>query len=152
MKITIYLIIIFFSFSVTCFSQSENTYLNRALYYYNLAEYEKAIVVYKNFIKDYPYSERVLSAYIQVSGIYFDNLKNYLEAINTYKEIAEKFPLSHEAKQSLFLIAFVYDESLKDKENAIKAYKYFLQKYPNEVEGDKMVQSAKNMLILLESE
>ncbi len=114
--------------------------------------FAQSINLYKEFIKNYPNSEKVKNAYNQIAGIYFDNLQNYQEAINTYNEIVAKFPDSKEAKQSLFMVAFIYDETLKDKENAKASYKKFLDKYPTDTDpNDKMSESARVMLEVLES-
>lgn len=139
--------------------QNEEEYLNAAKTLYDSAVVKKdndlfaqAINTYKDFIKNYPNSDKVLTAYNQIAGIYFDNLQNYQEAINTYREIIDKFPDKKEAKQSLFMIAFIYDESLKDKENAKITYKQFLEKYPEDTDpNDKMSESAKRMLEVIET-
>ena len=139
--------------------QNEEEYLNAAKTLYDSALVKKdndlfaqAINTYKDFIKNYPNSEKVLTAYNQIAGIYFDNLQNYQEAINTYREIIDKYPDKKEAKQSLFMIAFIYDESLKDKENAKITYKQFLEKYPEDTDpNDKMSESAKRMLEVIET-
>ena len=79
-------------------------------------------------------------------------MKNYPEAINTYKMVFEKYPDTKEAKQSMFMVAFIYDETLKDKENAKTYYKKFIEKYPADTDAnDKMTESAKRMLEVLES-
>ena len=66
--------------------------------------------------------------------------------------VFEKFPDKKEAKQSLFMVAFIYDETMKDKENAKTYYKKFIEKYPADTDpNDKMTESAKRMLEVLES-
>jgi len=139
--------------------KSEDEFLNAAKTLYDSAAAKKdkelftqSINTYKDFIKTYPKSEKVLTAYNQIAGIYFDNLQNYQEAIGTYREIVDKFPDKREAKQSLFMVAFIYDETLKDKENAMASYKKFLEKYPQDTDpNDKMSESAKRMLEVLET-
>jgi hypothetical protein len=52
----------------------------------------------------------------------------------------------------MFMVAFIYDETLKDKENAKTYYKKFIEKYPADTDpNDKMTESAKRMLEVLES-
>ncbi|MCX6159004.1 MAG: tetratricopeptide repeat protein [Ignavibacteriota bacterium] len=114
--------------------------------------FNQSIKKYQEFVSKFPKSEKVLFAYNQIAGINFDNLKNYPEAINTYKIVVDKYPDKKEAKQSLFMIAFIYDETMKDKENAKIYYKKFIEKYPTDTDAnDKMTESAKRMLEVLES-
>ncbi len=114
--------------------------------------FNQSIKKYQEFVAKFPNSEKVLFAYNQIAGINFDNLKNYPEAINTYKIVVDKYPDKKEAKQSLFMIAFIYDETMKDKENAKAFYKKFIEKYPTDTDpNDKMTESAKRMLEVLES-
>jgi len=114
--------------------------------------FNQSIKKYQEFLTKFPKSEKVLFAYNQIAGIYFDNMKNYPEAINTYKMVFEKYPDTKEAKQSMFMVAFIYDETLKDKENAKTYYKKFIEKYPADTDAnDKMTESAKRMLEVLES-
>jgi len=139
--------------------QTEDEFLNTAKTLYDSAVVKKdkelfiqSINSYKDFIKTYPKSEKVLTAYNQIAGIYFDNLQNYQDAIGTYYEIVDKYPDKKEAKQSLFMIAFIYDETLKDKESAKASYKKFLEKYPQDTDpNDKMSESARRMLEVLET-
>ena len=148
-------------FLVSCSNKTktEDEYLSTAKTLYDSAKakndntlFNESIVTYKEFIKSYPKSEKVLGAYTQIARIYNENLTNYQEAINYYKEIADKFPNTKDAKQSLFLVAFTYDEALKDKENAKASYKKFLEKYPEDTDAnEKLSESAKVMLQSLES-
>ena len=114
--------------------------------------FTESINTYREFMKEYPKSEKVLFAYNQIAKTYDENLADYPNAIKTYTEIYEKYPTTKEAKQSLFLIAFAYDEKMKDKENAKIAYKKFLEKYPTDTDAnEKLSESAKVMLQTLES-
>jgi len=139
--------------------KTEDEYLTSAKSLYDSALvkndnelFNQSIKKYQEFISKFPKSEKVLFAFNQIAGIYFDNLKNYPEAINTYKMVIEKYPDKKEAKQSLFMIAFIYDETMKDKENAKTYYKKFIEKYPTDTDAnDKMTESAKKMLEVLES-
>jgi outer membrane protein assembly factor BamD (BamD/ComL family) len=93
----------------------------------------------------------IIETYIQQIA-YLIEVENYPEAINTYKMVFEKYPDKKEAKQSLFMVAFIYDETMKDKENAKTYYKKFIEKYPADTDpNDKMTESAKRMLEVLES-
>lgn len=130
----------------------ESEYLDNAKARYDEKKYDESITIYREFIKEYPKSDKALFAYNQIAGIQIDALKNHPEGIKTYNELAEKFPSSKEAKQALFMVAFIYDETLKDKENAIKSYEAFLKKYPTDTDAnDKMSESAKTMLEVLKS-
>lgn len=139
--------------------KTEEEYLTNAKSLYDSALvkndnelFNQSIKKYQEFVTKFPKSEKVLFAYNQIAGIYFDNLKNYPEAINTYKMVFEKYPDTKEAKQSMFMVAFIYDETLKDKENAKTYYKKFIEKYPADTDpNDKMTESAKRMLEVLES-
>jgi len=139
--------------------KTEEEYLSNAKSLYDSALvkndnelFNQSIKKYQEFLTKFPKSEKVLFAYNQIAGIYFDNLKNYPEAINTYKMVFEKYPDTKEAKQSLFMVAFIYDETLKDKDNAKTFYKKFIEKYPTDTDpNDKMTESAKRMLEVLES-
>jgi outer membrane protein assembly factor BamD (BamD/ComL family) len=114
--------------------------------------FNETIKTYRDFLKDYPKSEKAIFAYTQIAKIFDENLANYPEAVKTHSEIVEKFPGTKDAKQSLFLVAFIYDEKMKDKDNAIISYKKFLEKYPkDENENEKLSESARVMLQTLES-
>lgn len=140
-------------------TKTEDEYLNNAKTLYDSAVAKKdnamfteSINMYKDFIKNYPKSEKVLFAYQQIAKTYDENLGNYPDAIKTYSEIIEKFPETKDAKQSMFLVAFIYDEKMKDKDKAISSYKKFLEKYPQDSDpNEKLSESAKVMLQTLES-
>jgi len=130
----------------------ESEYIDAAKAKFDEKKYDESISLYREFIKEYPKSDKAIFAYNQIAGIQIDALKDQKAGINTYKELAEKFPGTKEAKQSMFMIAFIYDETLKDKDNAVKSYKEFLAKYPTDTDpNDKMSESAKTMLEVLQS-
>jgi len=156
----LFLLIIAFIFSAcTQTRKTEDQYLTSAKTLLDSAAakndnnlYDEAIKTYREFLKEYPGSDKAVGAYMSIGGIYTDNLKNYPEAINTYKEVVEKFTDKKEAKNSMFMVAFIYDNYLQDKPNAIDAYKKFLVKYPADTDpNEKMSESAKVMLEALES-
>jgi outer membrane protein assembly factor BamD (BamD/ComL family) len=161
LKFKILFLTLFAILLVSCSQRqkTEEEYLATAKAQYDSAVVKKdnylfteSINTYKDFIKNYPKSEKVLPAYTQIAKIYNENLDNYTEAIKVYQEIVDKFPTTKDAKQSMFLIAFIYDEALKDKDNSIKAYKSFLAKYPTDADpNEKLSESAKVMLQSLES-
>jgi tetratricopeptide (TPR) repeat protein len=132
--------------------KTEDQYMTDAKAKMDEKKYDEAIVEYREFIKEYPKSDKAVFAYNQIAGIQIENLKNPQEGIKTYNELAEKYPNTKEAKQALFMVAFMYDETLKDKDNAVKAYKVFLEKYPTDTDpNDKMSESATTMLEVLQS-
>lgn len=140
-------------------SKTEEDYLSTAKTLYDSAVVKKdnnmfneSIKTYRDFLKDYPKSEKAVFAYLQIAKIYDENLSSYPDAVKTYNEVVEKFPGTKDAKQSMFLVAFIYDEKMKDKENAILSYKKFLEKYPTDTDDkEKLSESAKVMLQTLES-
>ncbi|MEO6695594.1 MAG: tetratricopeptide repeat protein [Ignavibacteria bacterium] len=147
-------IIILAAFIAGCSTNKkpESEYLDAAKAKLDEKKYEESITLYREFIKEYPKSDKTIFAYNQIAGIQIDGLKDQPGGIITYKELSEKFPGTKEAKQSMFMVAFIYDETLKDKDNAIKAYKDFLAKYPTDTDpNDKMSESAKTMLEVLQS-
>lgn len=132
--------------------KAEDQYISEAKAKLDEKKYDEAIATYREFIKEYPKSDKALFAYNQIAGIQIDNQKNPLEGIKTYTELAEKFPGTKDAKQALFMVAFMYDETLKDKTKAIESYKMFLEKYPKDTDAnDKMSESARTMLEVLQS-
>lgn len=153
------IVLIFTLASCSQKTKTEDEYLSAAKTLYDSAVAKKdnamfteSINTYKDFIKDYPNSEKVVFAYQQIAKTYDENLNNYPDAIKTYSEIVEKFPSTKDAKQSMFLVAFIYDEKMKDKDNAIISYKKFLEKYPQDSDpNEKLSESAKVMLQTLES-
>ncbi len=154
LNLKFFTILIFSIILIGCSSnkKTEDVYLSEAKAKLDNKQYDEAIAEYREFIKNYPKSDKAIFAYNQIAGIQVDEQKNPQEGIKTYKAIAENFPNTKEAKQSMFMVAFMYDETLKDKENAIKAYKDFLQKYPTDTDpNDKMSESAKTMLDVLQS-
>lgn len=158
-KILLSIVLIFTLASCSKKMKTEDDYLNTAKSLYDSALVKKdnnmfneSINTYKEFIKEYPTSDKVIFAYNQIAKTYDENLADYPNAIKTYTEIADKYPSTKDAKQSLFLVAFIYDEKMKDKDNAIIAYKKFLEKYPkDDNEGEKLSESARVMLQTLES-
>lgn len=159
LKLFLSFVLIFSLASCSKKAKTEDEYLSSAKTLYDSAVAKKdnalfteSINTYKDFIKEYPNSEKVVFANLQVAKIYDENLSNYPEAIKTYNEIVDKFPTTKDAKQSMFLVAFIYDEKMKDKDNAIKSYKKFLEKYPQDTDpNEKLSESAKVMLQTLES-
>ncbi|MBK8980773.1 MAG: tetratricopeptide repeat protein [Ignavibacteria bacterium] len=132
--------------------KSEEQYLADAKLKLEEKKYDEAIADYREFLKNYPKSDKAIFAYNEIAGIQISNLNNPQEGIKTYIELAEKHPDTKEAKQSLFMVAFIYDETLKDKENAMASYQKFLDKYPKDNdENDKMSESARTMLEVLKS-
>ena len=132
--------------------KTEDQYLTEAKTKLDEKKYDESIIEYREFIKNYPKSDKAIFAYNQIAGIQIENLKNPQDGIKTYIELAEKYPSTKEAKQALFMVAFMYDETLKDKDNAIKSYKIFLEKYPKDTDqNDKMSESARTMLEVLQS-
>ncbi len=132
--------------------KTEDEYITAAKAKFDNKQYDEAILEYREFLKNYPKSEKAVFVLNQIAGIYIDPLKNPQEGVKIYKELAEKFPNTKDAKQSLFMVAFIYDETLKDKNNAIKSYQEFLAKYPTDSDpNDKMSESARTMLEVLQS-
>jgi outer membrane protein assembly factor BamD (BamD/ComL family) len=158
-KILLSIALIFTLASCSKKMKTEEEYLTSAKALYDSAVVKKdnamfneSINLYKDFIKEYPKSEKAVFAYLQIAKTYDENLNSYPDAIKTYSEIAEKYPTTKDAKQSLFLVAFIYDEKMKDKDNAIISYKKFLEKYPQDTDpNEKLSESAKVMLQTLES-
>ncbi|TRZ64166.1 hypothetical protein D4R20_03120, partial [bacterium] len=98
--------------------KTEDEYLNAAKSLYDSAIvkndknlFNDALNAYKEYIRNYPNSEKSMMANFTVAKIYHENLNNPNEAVTAYKVVADKFPTTKEAKQALFLIAFIYDES-----------------------------------------
>jgi len=132
--------------------KTEEQYLADAKLKLEEKKYDEAIADYREFLKNYPKSDKAIFAYNEIAGIQISNLSNPQEGIKTYQELAKNFPDTKEAKQSLFMVAFIYDETLKDKTNAINSYQAFLDKYPEDKDpNDKMSESAKTMLEVLKS-
>jgi tetratricopeptide (TPR) repeat protein len=158
-QILLSIVLVFMLASCSNKMKTEEEYLSTAKSLFDSAVVKKdnsmfneSIQTYKDFLKDYPKSEKAVFAYMQIAKIYDENLNNYPEAIKTHTEITEKFAGTKDAKQSMFLVAFIYDEKMKDKDNAIISYKKFLDKYPkDENENEKLTESARVMLQTLES-
>lgn len=151
-QITLLILTVFMFGCTETKKKTESELLDNAKAKYDEKNYDESVGIYREFIKEYPKSDKAVFAYNQIAGIQIDAQKNHLEGIKTYKELAEKFPATKEAKQALFMVAFIYDETLKDKTNAITAYETFLQKYPTDSDAnDKMSESARTMLELLKS-
>jgi len=158
-QILLSIVLVFTLASCSNKMKTEEDYLATAKSLYDSAVVKKdnsmfteTIQTYKDFLRDYPKSEKAIFAYTQIAKIYDENLANYPEAVKTHSEIVEKFPGTKDSKQSMFLVAFIYDEKMKDKDNAIISYKKFLDKYPkDENENEKLSESARVMLQTLES-
>jgi|GEM_PF-241337 len=154
-NLKLFTILILTSYIIGCATQTKKTeelYLSEAKVQLEDKKYDESIKTYREFLKEYPKSDKAIFVYNQIAGIQIDAMKNPLEGIKTYKELVEKFPNTKEAKQSIFMIAFIYDETLKDKDNAVKSYQEFLVKYPKDTDpNDKMSESAKTMLEVLQS-
>lgn len=158
-KILLSIALIFTLASCSKKMKTEEDYLSTAKSLYDSAVVKKdnnmfteSINTYKEFLKEYPKSEKAAFAYLQIAKTYDENLANYPDAIKAYTEVVDKFPATKDAKQSMFLVAFIYDEKMKDKDNAIISYKKFLEKYPKDSdENEKLSESARVMLQTLES-
>lgn len=150
-----FLFVLFFSMLlISCSSnkKTEDQYISEAKAKVDEKKFDEAILAYREYLKNYPKSDKAVEVYNQIAGIQIDKMKNPQEGIKTYQELAEKFPGTKDAKQALFMVAFMYDETLKDKDNAIKSYKLFLEKYPTDNDpNDKMSESARTMLEVLQS-
>lgn len=154
LNLKFFIILILSSMLIGCSEskKTESQYLDDAKTKLDEKKYDEAIADYKEYIKNYPMSDKAVFAYNQIAGIQIENLKNPAAGINTYKELAEKYPSTKDAKQALFMVAFMYDETLKDKDNAVKSYQIFLDKYPTDNDpNDKMSESARTMLEILQS-
>jgi outer membrane protein assembly factor BamD (BamD/ComL family) len=56
--------------------------------------YTEAIEIYKNFLEEYPASQRAPEVYSNIAKIYVDNLRDYSNAIKYYEELSQKHPSS----------------------------------------------------------
>jgi tetratricopeptide (TPR) repeat protein len=155
-NIILALLIAFFVFSCGEMKKTEEQYLTSAKTLVDSAVakndnnlFNDALKTYKEFLKEYPGSQKTIFAMQQIANLYSGNLKNYPESINTYNELISKYPDSKEARQAMFMIAFIYDNMLQDKTNAITAYEKFLAKYPAD-QNPQEEQFSSNAKVMLE--
>jgi tol-pal system protein YbgF len=67
--------------------------------YYQLRDYERAIVEFDKFARGYPASELVPSAYLR-QGEAFEELGDFYDANIVYKKILKDFPTSQASVQA----------------------------------------------------
>ncbi len=82
--------IVFFLFSLTCFSQEMNTGFNHL----EKGEFEKAEVFFKNILQDYPQNKTARLCYARAVGLN----KNPETAIILFKKLLDEYPNDYEIK------------------------------------------------------
>jgi tetratricopeptide (TPR) repeat protein len=109
----------------------------------------EAIELLKQYLTDYPSSQKVPDVYNSIAIIYMDNLMDYNNAVKYFSELSEKYPDSRFTKTAMFMTAYIYDEMIKDKNMAIESYQKFVDKYPEDKPGEQMSFHAKEILKML---
>ena len=119
----------------------------------NQEEYKKlcyeALEILKQYLTDYPSSEKIPEVYHSIAVIYMDFLMDFDNAVKYFNELTRRYPESKFTRYAMFMTAFIYDEMLKDKNKAIDAYQKFVDKYPEDKPGEQMSFHSREILKML---
>lgn len=162
-KILISFFILFtFSF-LSCTKQSEDTLWNaakgkmeeaaRQREQNNQTEHDRlcneALELLKQYLSDYPSSQKLPEVYNSMAVIYMSDLMDYNNAIKYFVELSVRYPESKYTKYAMFMTAYIYDELIKDKNKALEYYEKFVNKYPEDIQGEQFSLHAKEIIKMM---
>ncbi|NLJ08337.1 MAG: tetratricopeptide repeat protein [Sphingobacteriales bacterium] len=99
---------------------------------YDVNKANKLVVLYDQFIEEYPKDSLIPEMMIAKAIIQASYLGETKNAVSDLVQISEKFPKSPQAPQGLFLAADFYQSKLKDFDNARKCYQKMIEDYPKD--------------------
>ena len=104
-------------------------------------DYDRAIVKYRQLIREYPNTDAAARAYYQMGEIYRTNLKDYDQALKAYSKVAKDYPgrsfyegsgyKNSLADEAQFRIGRIYYENLQNYDMAFQVFTGFLKDFPD---------------------
>ncbi|RCK75123.1 MAG: hypothetical protein IGBAC_1259 [Ignavibacteriae bacterium] len=116
---------------VSCSRVSEEELWKQSQTLIEEGKHKEAIEKLKQFVKEFPKSEKAPDAQFYIASIYNNDLHEFENAIEEYRNFVEMFPEHSNAPKALFLIGFIYNNQLHQLDKAKSAYEEFLNKYPD---------------------
>jgi tol-pal system protein YbgF len=113
-------------------SGEKNLY-EQTLKKYHEEKYEKAIIGFKGFLKDYPKSDLADNAQFWIGECYMA-MKQYEQAVLAYQEVIKKYPKGNKVPNAMLRQALAFYE-IKDKISSKLLLKKIIKKYPNSSEA-----------------
>lgn len=107
----------------------ENAAYDESYGYYKVANYEKALVSFREFLKKFPDSGRVPGVHFLMGNSYFA-LDDYKRSIASYQVVASKFETNAKVPDAWLNIAGC-QQKLNDIPAARNTLKLLISKYPN---------------------
>ena len=107
----------------------ENAAYEEAYGFYKVANYEKALVAFRDFLKKYPESSKAPNAHYLMGNAYFA-LDDYKRSIASYQVVVSKFE-SHAKVADAWLNIAGCQQKLNDLPAARKTLKMLIAKYPD---------------------
>ena len=113
-------------------SGEKNLY-EQTLKKYHEEKYEKAIIGFKGFLKEYPKSDLTDNAQFWIGECYMA-MKQYEQAVLAYQEVIKKYPKGNKVPNAMLRQALAFYE-IKDKISSKLLLKNIIKKYPNSSEA-----------------
>lgn len=107
----------------------ENAAYDEAYGFYKVANYERALVAFRDFLKKFPDSLRAPNAHYLMGNAYFA-LDDHKRSIASYQVVVSKFESNPKVPDAWLNIA-ACQQKLKDLPAARKTLKMLIVKYPN---------------------
>lgn len=107
----------------------ENAAYDEAYGFYKVANYERALVSFRDFLKKFPDSSRVPNAHYLMGNAYFA-LDDHKRSIASYQVVVSKFESNPKVPDAWLNIA-ACQQKLNDLPAAKKTLKMLIAKYPN---------------------
>jgi tol-pal system protein YbgF len=108
---------------------AENAAYDEAYGFYKVANYEKTLVAFSEFLKKFPESAKVPNAHYLMGNAYFA-LDDYKRSIASYQVVVSKFESNPKVPDAWLNIAGC-QQKLKDVPAAKKTLKMLIAKYPD---------------------
>ncbi len=132
-----------------CSKKTDKDYFSEATKLLSEDKISDAVMIFEKIINDFPESELVPQAIIQVAGIYHSKKITTIsprvsleKADSLFYLVYQKFPDSEEGALGLFMSGFIQANELNNYQKATNTYNTFLKKYPDH----EMAVSAKQEL------
>ena len=116
---------------VSCSRTVEQDLLTKAQHALDQKKPADALVIYRQFLADYPESKSVPEVLFRIGSLELSEEKKPEAAIATFSRVVEKNPSSPYAHKCLFMAAFIYSNQLNDTAKAKEGYERYLRMYPD---------------------
>ena len=113
-------------------SGEKNLY-EQTLTKYREEKYEKAIIGFKDFLKEYPKSDLADNAQFWIGECYMA-MKQYEQAVLAYQDVIKKYPKGNKVPNAMLRQALAFYE-IKDKISSKLLLKKIIKKYPKSSEA-----------------